>query len=489
MFCRVMRVGVIVAAVVALAGSFRVANAESPSALLEKAIYTEETVGDLAAAAKLYEQTVTEATKTEAVAAEAQYRLGLCLLKQKKNDDATAAFKKLIETYPNQKDWVAKAKKHVPGEAELTLGEIPWKDGEFMQLAIKAGGSRFGALIWAIDAAKLDGKPICRMTLHRYVGDMGGTGVSHVDADPNDSRPIKSMIRNPILGSAEAQYLPGEVIVTTQDSKGKKSVHKEKLDKVYYDQEQACQILRRLPLAVGYKGSLPLYIPAGSTKLPIPFEVVAKETLDVPAGKFECYKVPLTSINQTLWYSTDEHHYLVQLEAPGAAIQLEQLGVAKPGETRTCKHDRLGCSFSVPAGWYFYETAPNDSPKGYFLLDPEELAVNFVGVWNKEKKDNDQPDGKKAVRAFAEQAVAARVRELKDYKVRPDSWREFTVNGLPAVSVIGDYVQVQHKKCDYSVQVMGKETRAQLRVSSCDPDKLDTMRAEFDKIVETLKIK
>jgi hypothetical protein len=474
----------------AVAASCVLARAdESPSALLEKAIYTEETVGDLDAAAKLYEKTVAEANKVEAVAAKAQYRLGLCLLKQKKDDAAVAAFQKLVDSYPNQTDWVAKAKKHLPGQADLVLGEIPWQDGEFVQLAIKAGaGARLGAMVWAVESAKLDGKDVCRMTLHRYVGELN-SGVSHVEADPVTSRPIKSMIRNPILGSAEAQYLPGEVVVTTQDRTGKKSVRKEKLSKIYYDQEQACQILRRLPLAVGYKGVLPLYIPVGFTKLDLPFEVTGKETLQVPAGKFECYRVAFTSLNQVVWYTTDSHRYLVQLEAGGATVELEQLGVCKPGQSRTCKSDTKGCSFEVPSGWYYYSTTTGNGPQCYMLLDPEEYAINFVGVWDKEKMDRDQPDGKKAVRAFAEQAVAARVRELKNYKVRPDSWREFTVNGLPAISVIGDYTEVQHKKCDYSVQVMGKETRSQLRVSSCDPDKLDAMIAEFDKIVQTFKTK
>jgi hypothetical protein len=488
MRCRKLVFGVFVlTAVAASCGLARAA--ESPSALLEKAIYTEETIGDLDAAAKLYEKAVVEANTTEIVAAKAQYRLGLCLLKQKKNDEAVAAFQKLVDSYPNQTAWVAKAKKHLPGQAELVLGEIPWQNGEFMQLAIKAGASeRLGAMVWAVESAKLDGKDVCRMTLHRFVG-ASNSGVSHVEADPVTSRPIKSMIRNPILGSADAQYLPGEVVVTSRSRQGTESVHKEKLGKVYYDQEQACQILRRLPLAVGYKGVLPLYIPAGSTKLELPFEVTGKETLEVPAGKFECYKVPLTSINQTLWYTTDAHHYLVQLEASGATVELEQLGVCKPGDTRTCKSDTKGCSFEVPSGWYYYATTSGNGPQCYILLDPEELAINFIGVWDKEKMDKDQPDGKKAVRAFAEQALAARVRELKNYKVRPDTWKEFTVNGLPAVSVIGDYTEVQQKKSDYSVQVMGKQTRSQLRLSSCNPDKLDAMIAEFDKIVQTFKTK
>ena len=40
--------------------------------------------------------------------------MGQCLLKQKKNDKAVAAFQKVIDSYPDQQEWVAKAKQHVP---------------------------------------------------------------------------------------------------------------------------------------------------------------------------------------------------------------------------------------------------------------------------------------------------------------------------------------------------------------------------------------
>ena len=54
--CRRMLASAVIAVALAAVAAFSAAAsaAESPSALLEKAIYTEETVGDLDAAAKLY---------------------------------------------------------------------------------------------------------------------------------------------------------------------------------------------------------------------------------------------------------------------------------------------------------------------------------------------------------------------------------------------------------------------------------------------------
>ncbi len=458
----------------ALALAATAEGAESPSALLEKGIYTEETVGDLPKAIEIYQKVVVEAKSVEPYAAKAQYRLGQCLLKQKKNDEAEAAFKKLIETYPDQKDWVAKAKKHLPGQAELTLGEIPWKDGEFMQLGITLGGGmKIGTFVWSVESAKLDGRDIWRMNTHRFVLAGGDNkGISHVYVDKNTFRPIRSTFQHTLLGDTDADYMPDEVVVTMH-TKGKTSTRKEKLDKTYYDNEQGVELFRRLPLTEGYKAITPIYASFGGGKIPIEVEVTAKETVEVPAGKFECYKLHLGLVNQDFWFSTDANRYFVKMEAGGVTGELEQIGLNKPDGMKTYNDKEWGFSFSAPAGWYFYasDKPEKDDSRDFYLLDPEERATNFVGVWKvkNDKAKDDKAGTKKSARAFAEEAVAARIRELKDYKIRPDSWKEFTVGGLPAVSVIGDYVLVQQKKTDYSVHVLGQTTKAQLRVSSCAP--------------------
>ena len=337
--------------------------AESPSALLEKGIYTEETVGDLPKAIEIYQKVVDEAKTTEAYAAEAQYRLGQCLLKQKKNDEATAAFKKLIESYPNQKEWVAKAKKLVPGQAELKLEEVPWKDGEFMQMVGKLGGGmKIGTFVFAVESAKLDGKDIWHtknLTFIPAVGDI--RGFSQVDVDKNTFQPIKSSLQHSLLGDAEAEYSPGEVVVTMFKNGKKSSTRKETFDKIYYDNEQGYCLFRRLPLAEGYKAIVPIYTSLGANKIELPLEVTGKETVEMPAGKFECYKMHLGMVNQTFWISTDEHRYIVKLKPAASLPNWNKSELKKPGEMKSYNNDEWGFSFSVPAGWYFFE--PNHAGK------------------------------------------------------------------------------------------------------------------------------
>src|SRR5690606_31574733 len=78
--------------------------------MLELAVYSEETKGDLPAAIKLYEQIVDEAEANQAVAAQAQFRLATCLHIQGDYSRATAAFETLVRDYPGQKDLVSLVK-------------------------------------------------------------------------------------------------------------------------------------------------------------------------------------------------------------------------------------------------------------------------------------------------------------------------------------------------------------------------------------------
>ncbi len=101
----------VVAASLAMGSAARAASAAE---LLEKGIYTEETAGDLDKAISIYEKVIAEAKAGHALAAQAQYHIGQCLLKKGKKAEATAAFQKLIADFPDQKDLVAKARKFAP---------------------------------------------------------------------------------------------------------------------------------------------------------------------------------------------------------------------------------------------------------------------------------------------------------------------------------------------------------------------------------------
>jgi tetratricopeptide (TPR) repeat protein len=85
----------------------------SPAVMLEKGIYTEETVGDLDAAIKIYRQIVKDAKAARKYAAQAQYRLGMCYLKKGEKAKAEQALRELLAAYPQEKDVAGQAQKEL----------------------------------------------------------------------------------------------------------------------------------------------------------------------------------------------------------------------------------------------------------------------------------------------------------------------------------------------------------------------------------------
>lgn len=93
-------------------------------------------------------------------------------------------------------------------------------------------------------------------------------------------------------------------------------------------------LIRRLPLAVGYETTLPLFVIFNGQLIDIGLEVTAIETVEVPAGTFECYKVDL-AIQKTLWFSTGPERYMVKLDGAGVITELTEIGTRKIDEPIT----------------------------------------------------------------------------------------------------------------------------------------------------------
>jgi len=470
--CRtVALVGVVVASL-AMGSAARAASA---SELLEKGIYTEETAGDLDKAISIYEKVIAEGKAGHTLAAQAQYRIGQCLLKKGKKAEATAAFQKLIADFPDQKDLVAKARKFVP--EGLPLLPVPWVEGEALQMKMRfATGVELGDLIYTAGSAKLDGRKIWRVGSRSVVGAM--LGMSRVDADWDTFRPIDSVFNNSVIGDYAIKYSPTQRTITVQGSMGKSTKTIDESE-ITYDNEQAMHVMRRLPLAPGYKTTLPV-IGIGGEKVKIPIDVQGKEMVQVPAGKFECFKVYLGLVNQTFWYATDPHRYLVKFEANVVVAELTSIDQIKPGELRRYEDKKRGFSLAAPSDWFFYA-----SSGAVFFLDPQMVAQSTLRTV---KVADLKPAEQKSLRAWAEAAVAEAGRTKKDFKVRADSWKERIISGLPAISPVADYTDGKRKMVGYYTYVRGKSIGLNFAVTA-PQDQFDGYRKQFDPIVDSVKVK
>jgi tetratricopeptide (TPR) repeat protein len=302
---RIVRALAVALAVAALHHA-RSAEPASPSELLEKGIYSQETKGDLDAAIALYQRVVAEAKDANALAAQAQYRLGVCYYKKKDFAKASATFEKLVKDYPEQKDIVKLANEYLAGAVALL--PAPWADGEELRMDMKLGGGlKVGMASYSASSGEMNGRKVWRLASRLSAG--GLQQLSRAEVEAESFKPLHSRWKHTLLGDADAVYAPGHVDLKL---KGKDSSKTIDLEGVVYDNEEVIQMMRRLPLATNYTKTISIITTlGGGTTLPLKIEVVGTESVVTPAGTFDCFKVEL-SVRQTFWYSTDAHHYLVK---------------------------------------------------------------------------------------------------------------------------------------------------------------------------------
>jgi hypothetical protein len=476
MRCRNWSIGVLV--VVAIAAlSCGVRAAESPSELLEKGIYTEETVGDLDAAAKLYEKAVAEAKQVEAVAAKAQYRLGLCLLKQGKKKQAIAALREVVRRYPDQKELVAAARKHLPATPGIQLRPPMWGDGESLEYRIQlAGGLEIGAIFYSAERATLDGKKIWRFRSRTSAA--GQQIASSVDADLETLIPISSSWTIGGMSNTKCQYERGKVVVKTIAAGEEKSRTLD-IDPAPYDNEEGVFVFRCLPMAEKYSQTVPIFASIGAGGIDIGFQVQGKETIEVPAGKFKCFKVSLTPVNQTFWFSDDEHRYPVKMEANSVLIPLVKIERLKPGEVR--KYSDADVGLDVPDGWDVYR-----HKEGVSLLTPD---VSWDIVIKATELSGLSAEEKASPRAWAEHRLPDETKRLKDLKVRSKADLEKTAAGQSATCYVADFVGADGRPMAQYVTCIFGKTKAVVLTANCPRDGFEDLTKAIKSVVDSLEVK
>ncbi len=455
------------------------AESASPSELLEKGIYAEETKGDLDGAIAIYQQLIADTKANQSLAAQAQFRLGECLVKKNHNVEATAAFQKLIHDYPNEKELIAQARVYLP--KQLEFGPVPWVDGERLQLNISmASGMDIGTCEYRADfVQQAGGRKIWRVGCRLMAGPQS---VSSVDVDADTFRPLSSRWKHTLLGEATAVYGPGDMEITRF---GNERVTTNMLDGTVLDNEEAMHAIRRLPLKVGYKTTLPILATlGGSATISIPLEVQGKETVEVPAGKFDCFKVHLGLVNQDFWFSDDTHRYLVRFVAGGINADLASISQRTPGESVQFHDADTGVSFTAPTDWVVWR-ARNGQPSGQVLirtLDPE--ADTADGGMRLFLTSSLSDAAKKSARAWIDEDLQGN----PQIKVRPDSWKDVTVDGRPGVSYVADYTENGKPLVQYLTRVVGQKY-SELLVITATPDKFDALKTQFDTIVVSYRTK
>ena len=245
-------------------------------------------------------------------------------------------------------------------------------------------------------------------------------------------------------------------------------------------------LFRRLPLKVGYKVDVPICAPIGTGPMQIGLEVLDREKVKVPAGEFDCYKVHLPLVQQTFWYGTDEHRYLVKFEAGGIVVELDSIRTNEPGALVEYQDDQFGFTVAAPTEWYFVKHERPDSESKqvlYMLLDPEAATISALRA----KPLSELSEEKKASpRAWADADVKSAQEAYKNYTVRPQSWKQFELSGQPAVSFVADYVKGQRSMVEFCVYSQGNGNAISFS-SKLETEWFEKLDEQLASIIRTFK--
>ena len=144
--------------------AFGIVSAQSESGydLYQKALVKERAVGDVEEALRLYQRIVREFGSNHALAAKAQYRLGLLYGRMGRNAEAQHAFNAVVSQYPDQTDLVREARRKLvtasarPSNSTSEKGRLSTTMGvrrvwEGKQVDVEGSPSPDGALLSFVD--------------------------------------------------------------------------------------------------------------------------------------------------------------------------------------------------------------------------------------------------------------------------------------------------------------------------------------------------
>jgi hypothetical protein len=457
-------------------------SAQQPttSELLQKGIYLQETVGDLDGAIRVYRQVMQMAEESRANAAQAEYRLGLCLQKKGQRSEAVSILQRLIKEHPEESEVVAKARELLGADSKPespVLLPVPWAEGEVLEYTTRNRQNSPGSKSWySFHPSRIHtGRWLLDAKGAHVSGPFGQLAFGRVEVDQEMMKPLVSLGTQ--LGGKTYKFRYGSRAVEMTDDG--KDVGETVVAGPVYDSVELPALLRRLPWAEGYKVSLPLLWSSGSGSLIVyEFVVSGEEDLETPAGQFHCFHVerrpPLkpSAVEEQYWISTDPAHVLVRSSFRGIITEL----AASPGsgpEESVYRDESARYTLTLPAGW----VVDKSSNTGFMDLHSSATAlVHLCPCAN----NATTPDAlRREAEKHANQETGA--------TVRPESWQARQVAGHAAVSWIAD---CNSSTVCYRVLVMTDDPSSLLLIKfSADASNFDTLRPTFDAILDSVALR
>ncbi|MBD5779056.1 hypothetical protein IEN85_06090 [Pelagicoccus sp. NFK12] len=478
----------VLAGLVLGAGSWGL-HAQSPSASLklgdelERAIYLYEGEANLEEAAHVLEAILEESSLVDSIAAEAKYRLALVYLDQGKRALGMKVLNDLVELYPSESKWVAEAKQVLPKDfvPELT----PWADGERTHYDwVLPSGDVIGRSFSTIYSYDWEGRALWRKET-RFL--LNGHRATVVEFEKDTFETAYSMMSLADAGVTRAWYAEDGLSAKVEYTKSGAERSFDFPSRVY-DNEQAVDLLRQLPIEVGYSMSKKIFVTFSGMPVDINFEVVSIEEMDTALGRVECYEVLIDMHvqKQTVYFTADERRILVKMVAGGVEGVLSKLETVDVDQEIGYANREHAWEVSIPGEWGAVEQPKgnDDNEQMVWLADPlvrgKYLAVSELNsAWKSDKELN--------VGSLIEKGGRNVARHFKGY-VLDEAWgRSLTVSGMEGR--LSRFSNPEDEAADtvYLYSFVG-DAKHYIFQAIIPVDEVEEMLPVFEKIVLSLRI-
>jgi hypothetical protein len=189
---------------------------------------------------------------------------------------------------------------------------IPWADGErleYVVLDLKGEEQRGTGVLEATRNGE-------QWDLHLAFEGQGNTDESLVKADATTLKPSSSHreFTGSEEGTVDAVYDAVEKVVTITVKGNENRTVPHRLKDHYYDNDSSLYLWRTINFSEGFQASYHAVVANFASQPLVSIEVLRKESVTVPAGTFDAWKVAIRTEdrNQFAWFTDTPEHVLLE---------------------------------------------------------------------------------------------------------------------------------------------------------------------------------
>ncbi len=190
-------------------------------------------------------------------------------------------------------------------------GTPPWTDGErYTYALVNEDGDELGQAVLSVE---IDGD---RTTLTQVFASEDAEDTTTVTVDSMTLKPVAS-VRDILEPDGDEEHI--EVEYTEDGARIRQGDDKQSglsVPEHSYDNDTSLFLWRMLPFAEGYEGSYNTLITNHRTRQKVNLRVEGLESVTVPAGTFEAWRLVITTSNarQVAWYANTPERQLVRYD-------------------------------------------------------------------------------------------------------------------------------------------------------------------------------